>query len=399
MRGDTAYERNLRILAEATGLGTIIFTLLSLSAIIEQAPYVSPFLYLPLTILFCGLPVLLAPLGWRGSVRAIRNVARVHTGIAALLLGLWAPATIAPHLPDDRGPWLLGTLAVAAATAVIGWPSWAVVAYVVALSAGAGVLRHITLETQDIVLPLQDAVSALSFCLFIAALLMVTLGAGRAQDAALAVALAEARSAAEVESRARQRARFGSFVHDDVITTLLAAARATVRSPAIGTSATRALARLNQFVGSGTRDGRLSTATFEVELRSAASEIADGVLFSGSLDAFGATIPAPVALAMTGALGEAIRNSVRHAGPAGIASDSGYVARRVEMGATERVIVIEASDDGQGFDSRRVAPERLGIRTSILGRMSAVTGGTAHVSSAPGSGTRVVLSWDASVTS
>lgn len=392
MIGDTAAERHLRILAVATGLGTVIFTLLSLSAIIDQAPHLHPLFYVPLTVLFCGLPVLLAPLGRWGGVNVIRAVARVHTVIAALLLVFWVPATIAPHLPGDRGPWLLGVIASAIATAVIGWPAPVVWGYVVGMSALSGVLRYLTLDSRDVVLSLQDAASVLSFCLFIAALLMVTLRAGRAQDAALAVALADARSAAKAESRARQRARFGSFVHDDVITTLLAAARATSKAPAIADSARRALGRLDQFVAAGPRNDRLSGADFEVELRSAASEIADGVQFDGTLDAYTGVVPAPVALAMTGALREAIRNSLRHA-----EDGSSPVARRVSVKATGSSIVIEASDNGRGFDPRQTAPERLGIRTSIVGRMSAVQGCVARVSSAPGHGTTIVLSWDAGV--
>lgn len=392
MKGATAEERHLRIIAVATGLGTVIFTLLSLNAIIEQAPYLQPLFYLPMTVLYCGLPMLLAPLGRWGSVRTIRNLARVHTVVGALLLALWIPATIAPHLPDDRGPWLLGVLASSVATAVIAWPTPVVWGFVAAISIASGVVRYVTRESGDVVLAVQDAVSVLTFCMFIAALLLVTLRAGRDQDSALAVALADARSAAEVESRARQRARFGSFVHDDVITTLLAAARAKSKTPAIGESARRALGRLDQFVAAGPKNGQLSSSDFEVELRSAASEIADGVQFSGSLSAYSGGIPAPVAVAMTGALGEAIRNSVRHAG-----GGSDPIARRVAITATERSIVIEASDDGRGFDPKRTAPERLGIRTSIVGRMSAVTGCAARVSSVPGQGTRVLLSWNAKV--
>jgi signal transduction histidine kinase len=316
----------------------------------------------------------------------------VHTVVGALLLALWIPATIAPHLPDDRGPWLLGVLASSVATAVIAWPTPVVWGFVAAISIASGVVRYVTRESGDVVLAVQDAVSVLTFCMFIAALLLVTLRAGRDQDSALAVALADARSAAEVESRARQRARFGSFVHDDVITTLLAAARAKSKTPAIGESARRALGRLDQFVAAGPKNGQLSSSDFEVELRSAASEIADGVQFSGSLSAYSGGIPAPVAVAMTGALGEAIRNSVRHAG-----GGSDPIARRVAITATERSIVIEASDDGRGFDPKRTAPERLGIRTSIVGRMSAVTGCAARVSSVPGQGTRVLLSWNAKV--
>jgi len=391
VRGDSVVERYLRILAEATGLGSVIFTLLALRSIVDEAPYVLAVIYIPLTILFCALPVFLGFLGLRGSVAAIRGVATAQAVVAALFLALWGPATLATPLAGDRGPWLLGSLAVGAAAAVIAWPPRLVWPYVAALSLGAGVLRYVTIGSTELVLPVQDIVSVGCLSFFIAGLLMVTLRAGRAQDAALAIAVADARTAAEVESRARQRARFGSFVHDDVITTLLAAAHATRHSPVIATSAKRALGRLDRFVAARSYAG-LRGAAFEVELRSVASEIADGVAFGGSLAAFTGLIPASAALAMTGALGEAMRNSVRHGG-----SRSATVKRRVTMTATAKSIVIEARDDGRGFEVRRIAPERLGIRTSILGRMSAVPGCIAWVSSTPGDGTLVVLSWSTAV--
>lgn len=234
MRGDSVVERYLRILAEATGLGSVIFTLLALRSIVDEAPYLLAVIYIPLTILFCALPVFLGFLGLRGSVAAIRGVATAQAVVAALFLALWGPATLATPLAGDRGPWLLGSLAVGAAAAVIAWPPRLVWPYVAALSLGAGVLRYVTIGSTELVLPVQDIVSVGCLSFFIAGLLMVTLRAGRAQDAALAIAVADARTAAEVESRARQRARFGSFVHDDVITTLLAAAHATRHTPLTG---------------------------------------------------------------------------------------------------------------------------------------------------------------------
>ena len=55
-------------------------------------------------------------------------------------------------------------------------------------------------------------------------------------------------------------------------------------------------------------------------------------------------------------------------------------------------IQVEVGDDGAGFELAAVPTERLGVRVSILERMSSA-GGHAEITSAPGSGTRVVLSW------
>ena len=47
-------------------------------------------------------------------------------------------------------------------------------------------------------------------------------------------------------------------------------------------------------------------------------------------------------------------------------------------------------DRGRGFDPNSVADDRMGIKTSIVGRMER-HGGTADVRSAPGEGTEIRL--------
>jgi signal transduction histidine kinase len=57
-------------------------------------------------------------------------------------------------------------------------------------------------------------------------------------------------------------------------------------------------------------------------------------------------------------------------------------------------VVVSVRDDGVGFDRDRLesarAAGRLGVASSVIGRMSAV-GGTATVTSKPGAGTEVEL--------
>ena len=103
----------------------------------------------------------------------------------------------------------------------------------------------------------------------------------------------------------------------------------------------------------------------------------------------GIGIPAVVVTALSDALAEALRNSVRHAG-----LDGADVPRRVEIDAHERGIEVVMRDEGKGFNTRAVASRRLGIRLSILERMSMVPGGSAEVESRPGDGTRVALAWE-----
>lgn len=384
MKAESSYLRHLRIAGISTGFGSIVFSLLALGDILKDFPYLSPWFAWPAVVLFCGLPVAFIPLGRWGSVRALRITARAHTAVALLIVVGWAPLQHG-HLADQGAPWILNTSAVAAASAVVAWPSAVVWPFLVVMAAAGSVLRWIGLGIAHPVIPLEDGLSILEVSVVIAALLTVSLAAGSAQDRALARAVADARAAAEAESRARQRSRFGALVHDDVITTLLAASQASGRVPAIERSAQRAIERLDRFVTAPTDEVALDGELFEVEVRAAVTEVVDGVEFEGSFRESPGEVPGAVALAMTNALREAARNSVRHGG-------AEPIRRRVLMRRDGDALSVEFADDGVGFDPARVPESRFGIRTSIVDRM-AVVGGSADVISAPGRGTTVALGW------
>jgi signal transduction histidine kinase len=63
----------------------------------------------------------------------------------------------------------------------------------------------------------------------------------------------------------------------------------------------------------------------------------------------------------------------------------------VEIIADPGTITIMITDKGTGFDPSAVAGDRLGLRGSVVERMTAV-GGRARIWSAPGEGTSVILS-------
>lgn len=98
------------------------------------------------------------------------------------------------------------------------------------------------------------------------------------------------------------------------------------------------------------------------------------------------TVPAQVADALASAAIQAAVNSVQHAGDA-------TVSRRITVAVVgPRRVEVEVRDDGAGFDVDAVPAERLGVRRSILERVT-VAGGDVELISAPGAGTRVVLGW------
>jgi len=384
MNAEPSYARHLRIAGISTGFGSIVFGLLALGDIVKDFPHLSPWFAWPATILFFSLPVAFIPVGRLGSVAVLQALARAHTVVALTILVGWAPMQHG-RIPDGAAPWILNTVAIAAASAVVAWRSRVAWPLLIAMAVTGSILRWVDFGRTTLVIPLEDGLSILEVSVVIAALLMVSLAAGRAQDAALARAVVNARAAAEAESRARQRTRFGALVHDDVITTLLAASQATRRMVAIERSAERAIHRLDAFAAPSSDDLQLNPKALEIEVRAAVTEVVDGVEFSGSFQDSSAEFPGEVAVAVTDALREAARNSMHHAG-------AEPIRRRVLMHATARALSVEFTDEGAGFDPARVAESRFGIRTSIVDRMAAV-GGSAEVRSAPGRGTTIALAW------
>ncbi|MEU0162012.1 ATP-binding protein [Streptomyces sp. NPDC006261] len=94
-------------------------------------------------------------------------------------------------------------------------------------------------------------------------------------------------------------------------------------------------------------------------------------------------IPSGPGLAIFNGVREAVTNVAHHAG-----------VREAELGAWREGndVVVELSDRGRGFDPESVPARRRGISGSIIGRMRAV-GGTASITSRPGTGTRVRWRW------
>ncbi|WP_424920640.1 sensor histidine kinase [Streptomyces sp. wa13] len=94
-------------------------------------------------------------------------------------------------------------------------------------------------------------------------------------------------------------------------------------------------------------------------------------------------IPSGPGLAMFNGVREAVTNVARHAG-----------VREAELRAWPEAggAVVELSDAGRGFDPESVPARRRGISGSVIGRMHAV-GGSASVTSRPGTGTRVQWRW------
>jgi signal transduction histidine kinase len=389
---DSASDRVVRILATSIGLGSVIFTVLGLPAILEQSSILNP-VYTVLTVtIFCGIPPVMALIARRVSVRTLRILAGSHAASGLILVPLWIPAMTVPNLPVESTPWLINLIAVAMTTAAVALPSKATWIYLLVMSAIGGIVRYIAYGSGDGLLAFQDFIMAALFSTVMVSLVQLGLRAGKEQDAAALIAQEVAAVAASADTVHRQRAMYDAFTHDDVLATLLAAARSADATAAeAASSAQRALAKLDTF--SADADARASLAPGELEsllISSAASVGQRIVVRYRETPAEAVHAPLEVCHALAEALAEALRNSVKHAGD----TDEHPVGRDAVALIGHSGVRVEVSDDGRGFDPRRIALDRLGVRVSILRRLNSIPGGRAVIRSARGSGTTVILEWN-----
>jgi signal transduction histidine kinase len=205
----------------------------------------------------------------------------------------------------------------------------------------------------------------------------------RQSFAAEAAARVSERRSALARAEAEQQRALARLVHDDVLAVLTAAMQLGGRIPdELRAEARAALAVLDREAPLPAPDAPMPTDAAAADLAAHVREIAPAALAVLSVQP--GEVPRPVVEEFSRALGEAVRNSVRHAGGAEIV---------VRITAGDGLLRVVAQDDGAGFDPDRVDPERLGVRESIVGRIRALRGATAELHSRPGDGTEVTLSW------
>lgn len=229
----------------------------------------------------------------------------------------------------------------------------------------------------------QTGLYVLLFTITFIALGVSSLAAAAAADEAEAAAAEATANAAADAARERERARINALVHDRVLATLLTAARQIPGSEALERrDATRALEGLHALL----RDEPVSDLAgerFVWEVQAITTELLPEAVFNYELDG-DADVPGMAVDALLEAAGEAMRNSLRHAGRAN---------HTVHVRVADDGAGIDVLDDGVGFEREAVPPGRLGIAESIEGRMWKLPGGCAQVISQPGVGTRVTMRW------
>jgi signal transduction histidine kinase len=319
-----------------------------------------------------------------------------------VVLGVAAAGCVAPDARDVALSWLV--ISMSSQLMVASWYAPGALPVVLALISPAAYCTGALMQPAPDVRTLTGT-----------AVLLLIIGLGHAYGRRTLYARAEAADAglawadqaaseqfafmsATIERREHER-----LLHDTVLNTLTALARAG------GDDETGVVNRCRQDVAliedalgdpgdpgelawgtrrpSGDLLAELGVVVTDMRARGLAVHLESG---DGNVPA----VPARVAVALSNAVREALSNVAAHAGTGEAWLRVRSMAPAQDAGAPRRLEVF-VRDHGTGFDLARVDPARLGLRRSIEERI-AECGGQASVWSVPGQGTAVRLSWPAS---
>lgn len=364
----------------AVGLGIV-----DAPAVLQQLPYLHPY-WGPVVALALAASFVLV--GVSAFVQRTAQLAQIVCALLFLVALVTWPVTVQDAIPDTQQPWPWWFCTVGCTAAAMGFAAWRATVYTALVPAVYVVVRLSPVGGDvGLVRALLDGVYTALLSGAVLVIAVVLRRAATAVDTAQATAVRRYSLAIREHATEVERVQVDAIVHDSVLTTLLSAARAdTLEAKTLAARMARnAIDHLEAAASDGPGD---RTPVSLAELR---TRIGDAV---GALTAPVRLVPAPggparlpaaVADALASAALQAAVNSVQHAG-------GPDVTRWVRVEQQDDGVLVEVGDDGRGFDVSAIPAERLGVRRSIVERVATV-GGEAQVRTAPGEGTRVVLTW------
>lgn len=386
MAAARAWDRMVRAIALSIGAAGILFLLISDPVVTEQLPWAVPWWnVLALACLAGPLAVLLLGALWLPP-RWLRAAALV------LVLGQLVVLALVP-LGWQRGalslgegwPWALGIGAVAVCAVPLACGGRVLAPYLVLFAALHSVALWWALDDLSTAALVSSAVQSPTLGLVFAAVVLVALRSGRQLDVETGLLRAEAGRRAWARALAVERSRVDALVRDAVVSALWAggwgADGQTVRR-----GARLGLTVLAELADPAYARSHLAAAEVVARLRQLCVELDEDLVFSAQVAEPDEQVSVDAARLLQEVVGEAVRNSVAHAG------GSGTVARSVAVRVGGGRVSASVSDDGVGFDPARVPPQRTGIEVGMRARAAQVEGAELVIRSAPGRGTEVQVS-------
>ena len=320
-----------------------------------------------------------------------------------VVLALCAQACVPPAVRDSAVSWLV--ISMSGQLMVPAWYAPGVLSVLLALSAPLAYWAGVMLQ------PVTDlrTVAGSGILLLVVGLAhrfgrQVLYARAALADAELDRAAQTARERYAILCRDIERREHERLLHDTVLNTLTALARADADAAAeVVTRCRQDVALIEDALGdaddldadSASSPGERACDDLLSQVRAVAAGMRDrGLTVHLEADAAGeAAVPARVITAVSNAVREALLNVAAHAGT----GEAWISVRRTALDADAEVscrLRVVVRDRGSGFDRARVDPARLGLRRSITERV-AECGGQASIWSEPGLGTEVSVSWPA----
>ncbi|WP_395638400.1 sensor histidine kinase [Pseudolysinimonas sp.] len=321
--------------------------------------------------------------------RMVRSAYVAFAVIYLIALVSWPFAVLSEADAPRDSYWLYFLLTIATAMASVAMDLPIAVLYTVGTPILYGLIR-ITPPGGNVEVgrALLDSVYSILLGGSILILIVVLRTAASGVDTAQQNALERYAHAVRQHATEAERVQVDSIVHDSVLTTLLSAARAfTPEAKALAaTMASNAIGHLREAVAvAPDSEATVSGEMVAQRIVSAADSMSQTYRVRTFAEEW-CLIPVHVAEAAYSATVQAMVNSLQHAGHG--------VDRWVDVRSHgHEAFTIEIGDKGAGFDPALIPTERLGVRVSILERVSSA-GGQARIDTAPGEGTVVTLSWD-----
>ncbi|MGB6050147.1 MAG: ATP-binding protein [Rhodococcus sp. (in: high G+C Gram-positive bacteria)] len=384
-------ERLVKMFARFVGTGYVAYFLILLPEIRRTAFLTPTWWNWFCVIAVFGTGLLFGLSSFSGSIRAIRMAGSIAAVTYLLcVLGWWLAWD--QTLFDAQGVYLSTFPGLASLAAASVWPPVLVFVHMTVGVIAAQSINYV-LREPFVTTPLfADIVFGMMFCTIFVAATLAALRTARILDATITRTQAQAARSAAAAARAVERERFDALTHDGVMSSLLSVARQG-RSPSVVNQARLTLRQLDSL---RTHSAPTSVDADEAiaQLRATANDVDESVIVhiesisqTSTSDVAPQAYPADAVRAIGAALAEAMRNSLRHAGPSN---------RSVTVRTQPGILQATVTDDGVGFDRASVPPHRLGVAVSIEGRLRQLPGGASRIDSIPGQGTTVHLTWCAS---
>ncbi len=339
-----------------------------------------------------GIPIIGGIVAIRGTLRRLRfangATALAHVAVALSWVIFFHPEG---QVFDASIVWILAS-GPSIAAAMMAWGlRWAWLVFFLT-SVVVPVAHYLQVGSSQHSSAAIDGLTSLTFSLAFLGVIIALLTAARTLDARTQEARLNVEIVAAQHASARSQQETNDFIHDDILSTLMFASgnNPAVRA-AVAIQATKALKAIDDLSWQTDSPWAVIPVTEFLSEITQTCRAADPHITVTGEGNLGASLPQPVAETMLAALTQAAANSVSHASTA---NSTAAIVRDVTVHALSDVVTITISDDGAGFEPTRVSADRLGIRRSIVGRMAALDGGSAQVTSRPGEGTTVVLKWN-----